>query len=80
MLFEVLDYKGARNARIEKFDLSSHADREELVTFAADCAPRTIILTHGDPESRSWFTEALREASPETRVIDPTPLREYALM
>lgn len=80
VLFSTLDYRGPRHARIERFDLSSHADRDELLQFALDCSPRTVVLTHGDPDARMWFAESLREAAPRTRVINPEPLRPYSLV
>jgi Cft2 family RNA processing exonuclease len=62
-------------ARIEKFDLSSHADREELLEFAIQRQPRAVVLTHGDPEARAWFTARLREWDPACRIVDPVPLQ-----
>lgn len=78
VLFSTLDYKGTRHAKIERFDLSSHADRDELLQFALDCTPRTVVLTHGDEDARAWFTERLREAAPQTEVLNPEPLRTYS--
>ncbi|MFO7725443.1 MAG: MBL fold metallo-hydrolase [Oceanipulchritudo sp.] len=62
-------------ARIGKFDLSSHADREELLDFAQSRDPRRVVLTHGDPEARAWFQEHLGSGSGDDRVINPFPLQ-----
>lgn len=62
-------------ARIEKFDLSSHADREELLAYALDRHPRCLVLTHGDPDARAWFRGQVETVDPRCRVIDPPPLK-----
>jgi len=79
VLFSALQHTGIRRAKIEKFDLSSHADREELLEFALACTPRTVVLTHGDADARAWFQDAFKEAAPGIRVIDPEPLQSYSL-
>ena len=38
-----------RNCVIDDFDLTAHANREELV---GNVAPHTVILGHGDPDAR----------------------------
>lgn len=72
-LFEALDYTTTVRAHIERFDLSGHADRNELLNFAQKLDPRTIVLTHGDPEARDWFFDELIAFSPKTVIIDPVP-------
>lgn len=61
--------------RIEKFDLSSHADRDELLAWAAGLTPRAVVLTHGDPPARQWFADALAALPARPKVVDPVPLR-----
>lgn len=75
VLFETLDYQATCNAQIEKFDLSGHADREELLDYAISMNPGTVILSHGDPESRAWFEEELYASVLDSRIIDPEPLK-----
>lgn len=72
-LFRTLDFKTRVRARRERFDLSGHADREELIDFAESLDPQVIVLTHGDPEARAWFQEELGRILPQTQVIDPPP-------
>ncbi|MFW5883683.1 MAG: MBL fold metallo-hydrolase [Verrucomicrobiota bacterium] len=72
--FEALDYRATIRAEIQQYDMSGHADREELLEFALACDPRVIVLTHGDPPSRDWFSQALAAAPAKLRVIDPQPL------
>lgn len=79
MVFAALDYKTRRKASIHRFDLSSHADREELLAFALSVRPRKIILTHGDPEARAWFIEQLEQNDSKIQIIDPPPLKTVEL-
>lgn len=74
-LFKSLGKSVQAMAKIEKFDLSSHADREALLEFAKSRNPRCVVLNHGDPEAREWFRERLADWDPKCRVIDPTPLK-----
>jgi Cft2 family RNA processing exonuclease len=44
-------------ARIESFDLSAHACREDLAAFAERLRPGKIILVHGDEAAQAYFQE-----------------------
>jgi Cft2 family RNA processing exonuclease len=76
-LFETAHVKTKVRARVERFELSGHADREELLQFAIQTSARTIVLTHGDPAARNWFAQQLAQLAPGTKVLDPVPLQEY---
>lgn len=76
-VFDAAHVKVKIKARIERYELSGHADREELVEFAVQTGARSIVLTHGDPAARSWFVEQLTEKLPKSRVLDPVPLQLY---
>jgi Cft2 family RNA processing exonuclease len=76
-LFETAHVKAKVKARVERFELSGHADREELLQFALQTQARTIVLTHGDAPARAWFAQQLATLLPATKVIDPVPLKEY---
>ncbi len=69
--FDALQYATPIRARVERFDLSAHAEREELLAYALGRHPRTVVLTHGDPEARKWFAEELAKAPNAPRVVDP---------
>ena len=71
--FKSLDHTSTLRAKVERFHLSGHADREELLDFAKALAPKDIVLTHGDPPARAWMKETLAAAMPGTRVHDPEP-------
>jgi Cft2 family RNA processing exonuclease len=76
-LFETAHVKAKVKARVERFELSGHADRSELLQFAVQTGARCIVLTHGDPLAREWFKEQLALLAPETKVLDPVPLQQY---
>ncbi len=78
-LFEAVNVKVKLRCAVERFELSGHADREELVDFAVQCNPRSIVLTHGDPPARAWFMEQLTTRLPKAKVLDPVPLQSYTV-
>ncbi len=77
--FEALDYRSPIRASIDQFDLSGHAERNELVDYAVKSQADTIVLTHGDPEARDWFNAMLGKRLPECNVLDPEPMVEYVI-
>jgi uncharacterized protein len=76
-VFETAHVQTKVQARIERFELSGHADREELLAFAVQTGARTIVLTHGDPPARAWFAHQLAEKLPTAKVLDPIPGQTY---
>jgi len=75
--FPDLKVKTKVRARVERFELSGHAERGELLEFAVQTKARSIVLTHGDPDARAWFKARLAEQLPKARVLDPVPLQMY---
>ena len=73
--FEAFDCTLPIKATIKQFDLSGHADRDQLVAYAEKLSPKNIFLHHGDPDARKWFAEALAPTGAE--IIDPAPLQFY---
>ncbi len=78
-VFAAAEVKTKVKAQIERFELSGHADREELVEFAVQTGARSIVLTHGEKESRAWFAEQIGRLLPSARVLDPVPLKTYTV-
>jgi Cft2 family RNA processing exonuclease len=77
--FKALRFSNKIEAHIERFDLSGHADREDLLEYVFRLNPRTIVLTHGEEESRNWFVDNIVERHPKTVILDPEPGRQYDL-
>ena len=78
-IFETAHVKAKIKAHIDRFELSGHADREELLEFAIQTKARCVVLTHGDPLARAWFAEQLADKAPKIKVLDPTPLKPYQI-
>jgi Cft2 family RNA processing exonuclease len=76
-VFSAAHVKAKVKARVERFELSGHADREELLEFAVQTTARCVVLTHGDPPARAWFASQLAVQMPKARVLDPVPLQMY---
>lgn len=61
------------DCRVEKFDFSGHAPRDQLLDFILRSRPRHTILVHGDEPARQWFAGQLASLAPEMRVTIPAP-------
>lgn len=62
-----------RRCDLREFDLTAHANRDELLDFVGAVAPRAVVLGHGEDEARQWFKEQLAARYPGTKVFDPGP-------
>jgi Cft2 family RNA processing exonuclease len=58
---------------MEDFDLTAHANRDELLDFVGQVEPRAVVLGHGEDASRNWFEEQIRARHPKIKVIQPKP-------
>lgn len=71
--FGALDRSVTRRCEIREFDLTAHANREELLDFVGRVSPRRVILGHGEDAARAWFRDQLAMRHPRIRVFDPGP-------
>lgn len=62
-----------RRCEVREFDLTAHANRDELLAFVGEVRPRVVVLGHGDPNSRDWFREAIRATYPKIKIHNPAP-------
>lgn len=62
-----------RQCEVRDFDLSAHANRDELLDFVSEVEPRAVVLGHGDGPARAWFAEQIAERHPKMRVYQPKP-------
>jgi Cft2 family RNA processing exonuclease len=62
-----------RQCELEAFDLTAHANRNELLDFVGEVDPQTVLLGHGDADSRAWFASAIQERHPRIKVLQPAP-------
>jgi Cft2 family RNA processing exonuclease len=58
---------------VQDFDLTAHANRDDLLRFVSDVAPHTILLGHGEADARHWFEEQIHARHPKIKVIQATP-------
>lgn len=77
--FDSLNYETPIRATVKQFDLSGHADREELVQFASMLQPKNIILSHGEMEARERIAGELQTKLPSTKILNPEPQEFYIL-
>jgi len=73
-LFDAYEQVMPLRCRVRRFDLSGHAAREELLEYVLSTDPRSVVLSHGDAEARSWFNDQLLQMRPSMQVVDPQPL------
>jgi Cft2 family RNA processing exonuclease len=62
-----------KNCRVDDFDLSAHANRDELLEFVGRVNPRAVFLGHGDEPARAWFEQQIRERHPKIKIHQPQP-------
>jgi Cft2 family RNA processing exonuclease len=56
---------------VERFDLSGHADRDQILEFILEVDARQTLLVHGDPGAKEWFREQVAERLGSGRVLVP---------
>jgi Cft2 family RNA processing exonuclease len=59
--------------RVEHFDFTAHAQREDLADYIVETNPRTCVLVHGDALALAWFQKELAARAPGMQVVVPPP-------
>ena len=72
-LFSATAGEVTRKCEIVDFDLTAHANREDLIDFVGEVNPRTVILAHGDEPSRKWMEQQIHSRHPKIKVVHPLP-------
>lgn len=67
------------NARVESFDFSAHAVREDILEYIRRVNPKKVLLVHGDEGAQLWFEDAIKTVLPNTEVLRPEPGQEIQL-
>ncbi len=61
----------SRRCEVDEFDLTAHANRNDLLDFVGIVDPRTVVLGHGEESSRKWFEDEIRSRYPRIKIIQP---------
>lgn len=72
-IFSAASGRVDRHCDVLEFDLTAHAQREDLLDFVGQVQPQTVVLGHGDEEARQWFAEQIQQRHPAVRVAQPGP-------
>jgi len=64
---------------VQDFDLTAHANRQDLLEFVGQVSPRAILLGHGDDAARQWFAEQIKIRWPKINVIQPQPAQPVSV-
>jgi Cft2 family RNA processing exonuclease len=62
-----------RRCDLQDFDLTAHANRDDLLDFVGQVSPRAILLGHGGDDSRKWFEQHIRARHPKIKIVQPQP-------
>ena len=62
-----------KRCEVRDFDLTAHANREDLLELVGTVEPRTLILGHGDTQARDWFKKRVTKKWPSMKVLIPNP-------
>ena len=62
-----------RKCNLLDFDLTAHANRDDLLDFVGQVSPRAVLLGHGGDHSRDWFEEQIRMRWPKIKILQPQP-------
>jgi Cft2 family RNA processing exonuclease len=62
-----------RRCEMQEFDLTAHAERNDMLTFVGQVEPRVVLLTHGEESSRRWYEEQILARYPKVKVLQPKP-------
>lgn len=65
--------------RVESFDFSAHATREDIVAYVKKVNAAKVLLVHGDEPAQKWFMQALTSALPDREIVSPEPGQRVVL-
>lgn len=68
--------KVTKKCDMQDFDLTAHANRDDLLDFVGQVSPRAVLLGHGDDTARAWFAEKIQERWPKMKILQPAPLNK----
>lgn len=57
--------------RVDRFNFSSHCERDDMIDYVLKIRPRNVLLTHGETASLEWFRNELSQRLPDSKIIIP---------
>lgn len=72
-LFSASGGEVTKRCEVQDFDLTAHANRDELLDFVGQVSPHTVLLGHGEEDARRWFEQQIKARWPKIKVIQPQP-------
>ena len=67
------------NCHVDRFRLSGHSHRQDLLALVGRLAPRDVVLVHGESTAQEWMRSAVESEFPGVNVITPTTGKEINL-
>lgn len=64
---------------IDYFRLTSHSNREDLISLVKKLKPKTVILVHGDENGIEWMEKELLNLFPSINIIKPKIGEDYSI-
>lgn len=58
-------------AEVDKFRLSGHSHRRDLLKLVEQMKPKKVVLVHGETPARDWMADNIRYFHPEIEVYSP---------
>lgn len=59
------------NCEVEKFRLTGHSHREDLLELVDEVQPRNLLLVHGEPDARMWIANQVESMDNSIRILMP---------
>lgn len=56
---------------VEKFRLTGHSNRRDLLAIARNLDPEHVILVHGEPDAREWMAKNIHSQMPHVEIHVP---------
>jgi Cft2 family RNA processing exonuclease len=68
-----------RLCEVSEYDLTAHANKEDMIKFIENVSPSVVVLGHGSKESIEWFKNEITNKFPRIKVLAPAPSETIAI-
>jgi Cft2 family RNA processing exonuclease len=70
---------GQVRCSVEKFRLTGHSNRRDLLNLAGRLEPEKVVLVHGETDAKEWMEDNLRFFYPDVELLRPGQGEELIL-